>query len=1532
MDIQKLVEVGKNFDLSGKELQKYVEEKEAEERERQMRERKERDNLAREERAHQLEMRRQDKQLLEIQLMLQKARTEVSENNSDDTTSDKTVRVKARTPKLPTFNEGKDDLDAYLKRYERYATSQGWDHNDWAVNLSALLTGKALEVYSRLPTGEANDYKSLKSALLKRFQLTTDGFRLKLRTAKPETGESGHQFAARLDNYLTRWTDLAEIEETYEGLKDLLLREQFTDGCGRELALFLRERQPKSIGTMADIAEQYLEARGGMFGNPVSFRNTYSKYFNQTVKKPENTYNKVETRGSPAKSNSVTCFICHRIGHMAKDCRSSTLLKSTPPTCYRCQKTGHIARNCRQDTSKCAGLFTYNISDYRSNSTLPIGEQENLVLDNGNKSSASDSRERFETVACMITKRVAFPDSCCVNNECDHVTLKCGHSLPIMSAACSDSLAKKMPVSSGMVGPHRVSVLRDSGCSGVVVRRKLVHQEQMTGKEKTCVLIDGTVRNLPVAQINVNTPFFSGSTQALCMDNPIYDLILGNITGVRAPEDPDESWMTLPSPSCAVQTRSQVKNQDKPFRSLKIPKTMREIVTAEKLKTAQQEDPTLQRVRALAENKAEKVSCNEAVTSFYYQNGFLYRRFCSPSVEHGNGFDQLVVPKLYRQQVMHQAHETLFGGHQGSKKTTDKVLTNFFWPGITADITRYCRSCDVCQRTVPRGRITKVPLGSMPLIDTPFERIAVDIVGPIHPMSNNRNRYILTIIDFATRYPEAIPLPSIEAERVAEALVSVFTRIGIPKEMLTDRGSQFTSEIMKQVSKLLSIRQLMTSPYHPACNGLVERFNGSLKQMLKRMCAERPADWDRYLDPLLFAIRESPQESLGFSPFELLYGRKVRGPMSVMRELWTGEVDTAETKTTYQYIIDLKERLNETCEAAQKELQKSKVRYKHHYDKKSRPRQFEVDNKVLLLLPTDKNKLLLQWKGPFSITAKVGTLDYRININGKMKVFHINLLKRYYERPKEVEAAMALDPSEIPECVLDLVCTSVIESDYEHAAESQSSFHMSNENLLQLHPLQAKESIADIHIDPSLDESHRAEVNRLIGNYKDILTDLPGQTTLGHHEIKLKKVEPIRSKPYPLPHALRDTVKEEVSTMLNMGIIEPSNAPFASPIVLVKKPDGSNRFCVDYRKINQLTLFDAEPIPDQEELFTRLAHDHYFTKIDLSKGYWQVPMEESSKPLTSFITPDGLFQFKVMPFGLVNAPATFSRIMRRLLHKMDNVVNYIDDILIHTSSWEQHMNALKELFRRLRSANLTARPSKCFIGCDTIEFLGHVVGKGHFQPRPEKVQNILQAKRPETKKQLRSFLGMTNYYRRFIPNYSAIACPLTDKTKNKEPNRVCWEISQEKAFNTLKVKLTSAPILCLPDLTKQFILRTDASEAGIGAVLLQIHEGEKFPVAYASKKLLPREKTYSVMEKECLAIIWSLRKFEPYLYGREFTIETDHQPLIFIQRAKVANGRIMRWALALQPYRFHIEAIKGSDNVGADYLSRSSVELPKVSQ
>ena len=239
----------------------------------------------------------------------------------------------------------------------------------------------------------------------------------------------------------------------------------------------------------------------------------------------------------------------------------------------------------------------------------------------------------------------------------------------------------------------------------------------------------------------------------------------------------------------------------------------------------------------------------------------------------------LNVPKhCNKHDLIHFVTMSIFCGHLRMKKTGDKIRLQFFWPGLQQDVKMHCLSCDLCQRTFPKGKMTRVPLERMPIIETPFERVAVDLVGPIQPVPERKNRYILTLMDYATRYPEAVLLPGIEAERVAKALFNMFTRLGFLSEILTDLGSQFTPEVMKEVSRLLSIRMLNTTAYHPMCNGL-------LKHMLKKICTENPKDWDRYIPALLFAYREVPQESLGFSLFELLYGNGERSYGNLKRSM-----------------------------------------------------------------------------------------------------------------------------------------------------------------------------------------------------------------------------------------------------------------------------------------------------------------------------------------------------------------------------------------------------------------------------------------------------------------------------------------------------------------------------------------------------------------------------------------------------------------------------------------------------------------------
>ncbi|XP_076439384.1 uncharacterized protein LOC143278408 [Babylonia areolata] len=748
--------------------------------------------------------------------------------------------------------------------------------------------------------------------------------------------------------------------------------------------------------------------------------------------------------------------------------------------------------------------------------------------------------------------------------------------------------------------------------------------------------------------------------------------------------------------------------------------------------------------------------------------------------------------------------------------------------------------------------------------------------------------YILTMVDYATRYPEAVPLKDITSESVAEALFNMWTRTGIPSEVLTDRGTQFTSQVMQEVYRLLSVRGLTTTPYHAQCNGLVERFNATLKTMLRRLSHERPRAWDRWIPALLFAYREVPQESTGYSPFELLYGRTVRGPMQILREHWL-HPERSEVQTAAEYVVDLRNKIAESCTLAQQNLEKAARRYKRHFDAKAKRREFAEGSRVLLLRPSKHNKLELEWQGPYTVLRRVGLADYCVQVGTKEKLYHANLLKQYVERIPQMSLAIAVvDDGEIWEE------TRTVERD------------------IPLIPLEASEGPEDVVVDPT-NPSLKEAVLKLVREFGDVLTDLPGRTNLETCSLQLNSDTPLRTKQYPLPYSQREVIQEEVDQMLKMGVIEPSSSPYSSPIVLVKKRDGKVRFCVDFRRVNKVTTFDAEPMPDVEALFAKLAGKKVFSKLDLSKGYWQIPMEEADRPKTAFSTPQGHFQWRVMPFGLKTAGAVFSRMMRKLILPLGlpEVDNFMDDMIIASVDEASHLPLLRAVFHRLRECNLTARPAKCYLGHTELDYLGHHVGDSRIWPDDEKMEKIHNAPRPQTKRQLRGFLGLVGYYRRFVPQFAEIALPLTDRTKGKEPAHVKWDESCERAFLQLKQVLCSRPVCLLPDLSKPFVLRTDASAVGLGALLLQDHGMGPQPVACASKKLNAAERNYPTIERECLALVWGIQKFEPYLYGKPFVVQTDHAPLQYLDRART-----------LQPFSFTVQAIPGRENVGADYLSR----------
>ena len=341
--------------------------------------------------------------------------------------------------------------------------------------------------------------------------------------------------------------------------------------------------------------------------------------------------------------------------------------------------------------------------------------------------------------------------------------------------------------------------------------------------------------------------------------------------------------------------------------------------------------------------------------------------------------------------------------------------------------------------------------------------------------------------------------------------------------------------------------------------------------------------------------------------------------------------------------------------------------------------------------------------------------------------------------------------------------------------------------------------------------------------------------------------------------------------MLEKNTIQPSNSPWASPIVLVKKKNGALRFCVDYRKLNAVTRKDAYPLPRVDDTLDTLAHARWFTTLDLISGYWQVAVHPDDREKNAFCTPNGLFEFKVMPFGLCNAPATFQRLMDSVLAGLQwsTCLVYLDDIIIVGKTFADHLNNLRQVFDRIRGAGLKLQPAKCVLCTHEVTFLGHIVSAAGITTDPSKTDKVTSWPTPTTKREVQQFLGLANYYRRFIKHFASIAKPLhrlTEKTASFK-----WTTECQTAFETLKHTLTSAPILAHPDYSKEFILDTDASAVGIGAVLSQVQsDGNERPIAYASRTLSKPERCYCVTQRELLAVVTFIKHFRPYLLGRSF--------------------------------------------------------------
>ena len=466
-------------------------------------------------------------------------------------------------------------------------------------------------------------------------------------------------------------------------------------------------------------------------------------------------------------------------------------------------------------------------------------------------------------------------------------------------------------------------------------------------------------------------------------------------------------------------------------------------------------------------------------------------------------------------------------------------------------------------------------------------------------------------------------------------------------------------------------------------------------------------------------------------------------------------------------------------------------------------------------------------------------------------------------------------------------------------------------------------------IPDSLSFEQRKDLQRLIVEYQDVFSkeDNPiSSTSLVEHEIHTTGT-PVRLPFRRQNPIVRDIEQQQVKEMLRDEVIRPSTSPWASPVVMVKKKDGSMRFCVDFRKMNDATIKDAHPLPRIDDTLESLHGAQYFSTLDLKSGYWQVPIKEEDKEKTTFRTSSGqLYEFNQLPFGLCNAPATFSRLMDRTLAGLawNICLYYLDDIIVFSATWAEHLEKLRAVFERLRRANLKLGAHKCHLAAREVSFLGYKVTPEGLEPEPRLMEAISKLPPPINVSEVRSFLGLVGYYRRFVKKFSDKVAPLNALLRKDQ----AWKWTQEcqYAFETLKGEITSRPVSAYPDFSKPFRLYTDASNIGLVAILAQKQEGKEKIICCASRTLNNAETNYSTTKKECLAIVWGVQVFRPFLVATHFEILTDHYALQWLRSMKSTSAILHRWAAALEDYRFTIIHKPGKFQGHVDALSRLPTE------
>ena len=1374
---------------------------------------------------------------------------------------------------LPNWTEKQTKMDSFLETCERLLEGAQAPNSTWVAHVLPKLPEKARAIFNRMPKDKANQYEDLKKELLDQYTVSPLVYRKNFFTWEKRDAHTFSEYMENLQDQLDLWIRGSVGEDTPDW-PDLLLRYRLDQALPEEVQVLLLGQGPRTARECATYADDHV---------------TNQRVVQKSAPKKDRNSSRPETARPPAASTNSGNQPSKTERPPGRNNRSTLF-------CNYCKKTNHTEQRC---------FFNPESSSYRGNQTPAPAEP---------KSEAAGF--------------VSGPP----------LDQKNSHIHPYFKPYIGNAW---------IAGDQEAATyLRDTGATLSFLRRGAIPSNCPIKDAKETVTVTGIHQHqgtYPLCKVPIDCDRFQGTLTVAVTEKPPLpgiDLLLGNdlehhsaplevsgavvtrskkkTTELRDPEDqalPDlfrENGETnsaeenhLPANDVGPDGAEASTN---PTTEEPAPDPFAFATDSETLLTAQMEDPTLTPLWALTRQHDQGYQVHPQKGILMYQG---------PEALESEE-PQIVVPKGARRKLLEWSHDHPSAGHLGNKKMLPRLKKYFTWPGIRKDVMDYCRGCGPCQRIGKGVRPQTAPLKSLPVIGRPFSLISADFVGPL-PITAHGNRYLLTVMDHATKYLEAIPLPVANAEHAKRAFIEVFSRHGLPSQLLTDRDTTFTSQGFQLFLEETQIEHLLTSSYRPESNATIERAHGTIKQMVKA-CLEEASqqEWDSLLPWILFAYRSAVHSSTGYSPFMLMYGREPTDLMGLVYSTWLDATleDTNVPAMDYvRHLRDLLDRIQAEANAHElhaKEISANSYNRRH----KAKPLRYRQGDLVLIQLPQRGKPLAGEWQGPYPILEVKGDQTYLISTpdkRTKKRQLHANALRRWTDQPHgPFTCAAAVIGT--PETTLgDIMDAPPEPTDLENRMDP------GNFGFQDCIP---DGSLPDLqHLEPT----QQAAALQLCQQYSHLFNGPIGRLKGLQHDVDVGDHAPITQHYYRTSPQKLQIIRQEVDAMLEMGVVRPSHSEWSSPLILVKKPQGKWRPCIDYRRVNEISKGETFPLPRLDDLVDQVGNARFITTVDLSKGYWQVELTDRARQISAFSTPFGHYEFNTMPFGMRMAPMTFQRAMNELLSGLSHfAVAYLDDISIRSDTWEEHLMHVQIVFDRLTEAGLTLNAKKCTIGGAKVSYLGHEVGCGTIAPIHAKTKAIAQLPPPKTKTEVRSFLGSVGFYRKFIPYYSDVAAPLTDLLKGGRRGDITpkWTPECQRAYEQLRDALVGQPILKAPDFDQEFAIYTDASEVGIAAVLTQVQEDQPRPVAYYSRKLLPREKHYSTIEKELLAIMAALDTFHVYVGFGPVTIHSDHRPLVWLRRCTTANQRVLRWALSLSEYDLKVVHIKGPDNYLADMLSR----------